>query len=135
MVFQEPTVARGTVLENLRIGAVDLDEETAADLCRLVALDAELLDRDASTLSGGEKQRVCLARTIATGPEVILADEPTASLDPEATEIIEHLALRFVADDSPMRLGWVWVSHDPAQIDRLADRVIRLDQGRVVAAT
>ncbi|MEZ5243737.1 MAG: ATP-binding cassette domain-containing protein [Acidimicrobiales bacterium] len=133
MVFQHPTVAPGTVIENLRLAALDLDEESAADLCTLVDLDPSFLDRDATELSGGEKQRVCLARTIATGPAVILADEPTSSLDPAATDAIEHLALRFVHPDSPMPIAWVWVSHDPAQVRRLADRVVVLGEGRVLA--
>ncbi|GJM39394.1 MAG: hypothetical protein DHS20C19_27610 [Acidimicrobiales bacterium] len=132
MVFQAPAVAPGSVLDNLRIGAIDLDEETAGDLLQLVHLDPSYLDREAGELSGGEKQRVCLARTLATGPEVILADEPTSSLDPEATEVIEHLARRLAAPDSPMPVGWVWVSHDPSQIERLADRVVRMRAGRVV---
>jgi putative ABC transport system ATP-binding protein len=133
MVFQQPTVAPGTVLDNLRLGAMDLDEETSVDLCHLVTLDGSFLDRDATELSGGEKQRVCLARTIATGPAVILADEPTASLDPEATEVIEGLALRLAHPDSPMRVGWIWVSHDPQQLRRLADRVVVLSEGSVLA--
>ncbi|MEQ8840744.1 MAG: ATP-binding cassette domain-containing protein [Acidimicrobiales bacterium] len=133
MVFQRPTVAPGTVIENLRIGATDIDDESAGDLCRLVHLDPDLLDRNAAELSGGERQRVCLARTIATGPEVILADEPTSSLDPAATEIIEDLALRFAHPQSPMPIGWIWVSHDPAQVQRLADRVVVLSDGRILA--
>jgi ABC-type phosphate transport system ATPase subunit len=134
MVFQKPTVAPGSVLDNLRVGAADLDEESAADLCSLVTLDPSFLDRDATALSGGEQQRVCLARTIATGPDVILADEPTASLDPEATEMIEALALRLSHPDSPMRIGWIWVSHDTAQLRRLADRVVVMSKGSVSAA-
>jgi putative ABC transport system ATP-binding protein len=134
MVFQHPTVAPGTVIENLRLAATDLDEESAADLCTLVDLDPTVLDRDASELSGGEKQRVCLARTIATGPAVILADEPTSSLDPAATDAIENLALRFVHPGSPMPVAWVWVSHDPGQVRRLADRVVVLGEGRVLAS-
>jgi len=133
MVFQHPTVAPGTVLENFRIGAMDLDEETGADLCGLVDLDPSFLHRSASELSGGERQRVCLARTIATGPAVILADEPTSSLDPAATDAIEDLALRFVHPDSPMQISWIWVSHDPAQCRRLADRVVVLGEGRILA--
>ena len=133
MVFQRPTVAPGTVIENLRIGAMDLDDETAVDLCNLVDLDPTFLDRAASELSGGEKQRVCLARTIATGPAVILADEPTSSLDPAATDVIESLALRLAHPDSPMQIAWVWVSHDPGQVRRLADRVAVLGEGRVLA--
>jgi UDP-glucose/iron transport system ATP-binding protein len=133
MVFQKPTVAPGTVLDNLRIGAVDLDEESAGDLCRLVTLDPSFLGRDATELSGGEQQRVCLARTIATGPRVILADEPTASLDPEATEMIEAFAVRLANTDGAMRVGWIWVSHDTAQLRRLADRVVVMAEGSVSA--
>jgi len=133
MVFQQPTVAPGSVLDNLRLAAMDLDEESAADLCRLVSLDPSFLTRSASELSGGERQRVCLARTVATGPAVILADEPTSSLDPEATEIIEDLALRLGSASSPMEIGWIWVSHDPGQVRRLADRVVVLSEGRVAA--
>lgn len=134
MVFQHPTVAPGSVLDNLRIGALDLDVDSAQDLLRLVSLDPDLLERDASQLSGGERQRVCLARTLATGPQIVLADEPTSSLDPEATETIEALALRLSAPDSPLRVGWIWVSHDPGQVRRLADRAVVLSKGRVVAA-
>jgi len=133
MVFQRPTVAPGTVLENLRLAAIDLDEEAAADLCSLVNLDPNFLGRSATELSGGEKQRVCLARTIATGPAMILADEPTSSLDPEVTEKIEDLARRLAHPESPMQVGWVWVSHDPGQVGRVADRVVVLSEGKVAA--
>lgn len=133
MVFQQPTVAPGSVLDNLRIGALDLDEESAADLLTVVSLEPAMLEREATELSGGERQRVCLARTLATGPSVVLADEPTSSLDPEATEVIESMALRLAAPDSPWRVGWIWVSHDPPQLRRLADRVVVLAEGRLHA--
>lgn len=132
MVFQNPTVAPGSVFDNLRIAALDLDEDAAAHLLTVVALGPEYLHRDAGELSGGERQRVCLARTLATGPTVVLADEPTSSLDPEAAGVIEDLALRLADPESPLRVGWIWVSHDPGQVDRLADRVVRLDRGHVV---
>ncbi|MEM7142836.1 MAG: phosphate ABC transporter ATP-binding protein [Actinomycetota bacterium] len=133
MVFQAPTVAPGTVFENLGIGAIDLDAASAIDLLSVVSLDPSFLEREATELSGGERQRVCLARTLATGPAMILADEPTSALDPDATEVIEALARRLAGPDSPMTVGWVWVSHDPGQIERLADRVVRMDQGRVMS--
>lgn len=133
MVFQTPTVAPGSVLDNLRIAALDLDEEEAAELLTVVALGPEFLHRDAGELSGGERQRVCLGRTLATGPTVVLADEPTSSLDEEATAVIEELALRLAHPGSPLRVGWVWVSHDRRQVERLADRIVTLEGGRVVA--
>ena len=71
--------------------------------------------------------------TLATGPSVVLADEPTSSLDPEATESIEALTLRLAAAESPWRVAWIWVSHDPGQLRRIADRVVVLADGRVVA--
>ena len=119
MVFQEPRVALGTVLDNLRLGAGDLDDDSAAELLSLVALDTSFLERDAAALSVGERQRVCLARTLATSPKVVLADELTSSLDPESTEAIEDLAQSLCAPDNTSPVGWIWVSHDPVQARRL----------------
>jgi putative ABC transport system ATP-binding protein len=90
----------------------------------------EFLDRDATTLSGGEAQRLCLARTLATGCDVLLADECTSSLDPASTAVLEHLA-RNLADSGTTVL---WVTHDRSQQARLADHRLVLERGRVVAA-
>ncbi len=87
-----------------------------------------MLDRDALALSGGEAQRVCLARTWATGCEVLLADECTSALDPEATAAIETSA-RAWADEGR---SVVWVTHDAAQRGRMADHSLRIEGGRVV---
>lgn len=125
MVFQRPTPFTGTVLDNLRVADPTMTEEGARAAMARVALSAELLDRDARSLSGGESQRACLARTLAAGPEVLLMDEPTSALDPEATSLLEQLARRLADDGSPI----VWVSHDMVQVERIADRVIRIDRG------
>ena len=92
---------------------------------RLAGLDPSFLDRDASRLSVGEQQRVMLARALALEPEVLLLDEPTASLDAAATAAVED-ALRNLGD-----VSLVLVTHDAQQADRLTERTIRLDQGRV----
>ena len=140
MVFQEPRVASGTVADNLRLGASDLEDDSAAELLTLVSLDPDFLERDATALSVGERQRVCLARTLATGPRLILADELTSSLDPESTEAIESLAKRLCAAESLRAaeskgpLGWIWVSHDPGQARRLAQRLVVMAEGKVAAS-
>ena len=134
MVFQEPRVALGAVLDNLRLGASDLDDDSAAELLSLVSLDGGFLKRDATALSVGERQRVCLARTLATSPKVVLADELTSSLDPESTEAIERLAQRLATPDSTQPVGWIWVSHDPVQARRLAQRIVVMAGGKVVAS-
>lgn len=130
MVFQRPVPFAGTVLENLRVAVPGLGEDAAAELLDRVALGRSVLARDAHELSGGEAGRMGLARTLATGPRVILADEPTASLDDDAAGVLERL-LRRLADEG---VGVLLVSHDPAQVGRIADRELRLDHGRVVGA-
>lgn len=128
MVFQRPTPFPGTVADNLRVAAPELDEQPARRLLERVALGAELLERDALTLSGGEAQRVCLARTWATGCEVLLADECTSSLDPDAAAVIESSARAWAHEGNTV----VWVTHDAAQRARMADRSLRIEGGRVV---
>ena len=127
MVFQRPTPFAGTVLANLRVADPDLGAPDAVDRCRRVGLDPDLLDRDASTLSGGEAQRMCLARSLCTGPEVLPGDEPTSALDPASRDAVESLVRGLVADG----IAVLWVSHDPEQIRRLADTVVHVREGCV----
>jgi putative ABC transport system ATP-binding protein len=79
-------------------------------------------------LSGGEAQRVALARTLANGPEAILLDEPTSALDAAARDGVERLLRGIMAERS---LACVLVSHDRGQVRRLAHRVIVFEEGRV----
>jgi putative ABC transport system ATP-binding protein len=127
MVFQRPTPFPGTVMENL-FAAAPLTPEQAEKQLHRVGLASDLLDRDALTLSGGEAQRMCLARTLATGCSVLLADEITSSLDPDATAHLEQLARALAAGGTTV----LWVTHDAAQGERLADHLLTIEGGRVV---
>ncbi len=127
MVFQRPTPFPGTVADNLR-AAADLDDAQVDALLARVALDPELAARDALTLSGGEAQRVCMARTLATGCGVLLADECTSSLDAEASAVVERTARRLADEGDTV----VWVTHDAQQAARLGDHRVRIEEGRIV---
>ncbi len=127
MVFQRPVTFAGTVLDNLREADRDCDEARGAELLERVGLPATFLARDAGELSGGEAQRACLARALATDPHVMLMDEPTSALDAKATDVLERLARQLVAAGTPV----IWVSHSEEQMRRLADCVLLLADGRV----
>ncbi len=130
MVFQRPTPFAGTVRDNLLVAAPDAAETRQREALGRADLDASFLERDAGSLSGGEAQRVCLARTMITGPEVLLMDEPTSSLDVEPRLALERLARVLARDGVPV----VWVTHDLDQARRVGDRVLRVEAGRVVAS-
>ena len=129
MVFQRPPLFAGTVLDNLRVALADVDDERAAHVLEHVGLSADLLDQEADSLSGGEAQRMCVARALLTDPAVVLADEPTAALDRAARGTVEDLG-RTLADSG---VAVIWVSHDTDQLRRLADHVIVLADGAVRA--
>ena len=128
MVFQHPVAFPGSVLENLRAACSELSRDNAERLCDRVALKGELLDREADTLSGGEAQRMVIARALASGPRVLLADEPTSALDADAASRLEALAVSLVEEGIPV----VWVTHDRDQIWRLAQHLIVLKAGKVL---
>jgi putative ABC transport system ATP-binding protein len=127
MVFQRPTPFHGSVRANLLVARPEADDVALEAALERAALPASFLDRVADDLSGGEAQRMCLARTLVTEPEVLLMDEPTSSLDPEATKDLERLARQL----AEQRVRIVWVSHDPEQVDRIADARFVVEDGTV----
>ncbi len=129
MVFQRPTVFDGTATDNLRVADPALDDGGVAALLERVGLDADFAGRDARTLSGGEAQRLCLARTLATEPSVLLLDEPTSALDADSVHVIEHLVRDFVDAGNTA----VWVSHDRSQVRRVADHLVQVVDGAIAA--
>jgi putative ABC transport system ATP-binding protein len=131
MLQQAPVILAPTVLDDLRVGAPDLDEDGATVLLRRVGLaPEEFLRRSTEGLSGGEGQRLCLARALAVGPEVMLLDEPTSALDSFAAATVERAVRGLVADG----LTVVMVSHDLRQARRIADHVVVLIDGHVAHA-
>ena len=130
MVFQKPTLLPGSVRDNLLVARPEADgAELAAALTR-AEVDPAMLDQAADTLSGGEGQRVCIARTMLAGPEVLLMDEPTAALDVGLRLGLERLAVALARAGTPM----LWVTHDLAQARRMADHVMVLIDGKLRAA-
>ena len=129
MVFQRPALFPGSVRDNVLVARPGAGDDELAGYLRAAGLDPGLMDRVADNLSGGEAQRLCLARTLATDPEVLLMDEPTSSLDPEHRRRLEATAREMAA--SGTRMGWV--THDLDQADRLADHRLVLVAGRLAS--
>lgn len=133
MVMQQPFLFPGTVAHNLSFGPLSqgkqLSEKEIQDLLAGVDLRG-FENRDISKLSGGEAQRVNLARTLANKPEALLLDEPTSALDEAAEAEVEATILSVITNQ---KVTCILVTHDPAQARRLADRVLLLEGGRLVA--
>ncbi len=133
--FQSPYVdlpSRLTVRQNLTVYARLYGIANAAERIAYVARDLQiepLLDRETGKLSAGQKTRVGLAKAFLNAPELLLLDEPTASLDPDTADWIRR-KLRDYARDRGATL--LLASHNMAEVERLADRVILLDQGRII---
>jgi tungstate transport system ATP-binding protein len=133
MVFQRPVLLRRSARRNvtyaLKLAGFHGDEreERATEALRKVGLDA-LGDRYARTLSGGEQQRLALARVWALRPEILFLDEPTASLDPGATHEVERVIAAMHAAGTKI----VMVTHSLGQAHRLGDEVLFMHQGRLV---
>ena len=127
MVFQRPTPFPGSVADNLAVAHPDAGAEGMSAALRRVALDPALLAQEARTLSGGELQRMCLARTLVTGPETLLLDEPTSALDEQPKLVFENAARDLAAQGVTI----IWVTHDKAQAARVADRIYQLRDGHL----
>jgi tungstate transport system ATP-binding protein len=132
-VFQRPVLVRASAAANVALALTPLKISRAERKSRtLAALDRVGLSaragEPATLLSGGEQQRLALARAWAIEPHLLLLDEPTANLDPAATEIVESL----IGEISDRGTKVVLVSHNLGQVMRLASEVVVLSQGRAV---
>ncbi|MEA5098712.1 MAG: phosphate ABC transporter ATP-binding protein [Burkholderiaceae bacterium] len=134
MVFQNPNVLPLSIERNLRLPlevALSLSEDESRQRIEQALRDVHLwnevknrLVEPAATLSGGQQQRLCLARALALRPEILLLDEPTASLDFKAAQQIEELLAELKS-----RYTLVVVSHSLGQANRLAEQVFVLRDG------
>ena len=132
MVTQRPFLFPGNVASNLRFGPQQrgemIPDTTIRCLLQQVGLEG-FADRDVANLSGGEQQRVSLARALANEPEMLLLDEPTSALDEDAKLGVEHL-IRDLATASSRT--FILVTHDREQARRICDRVGTMEHGRLI---
>lgn len=136
MVFQRPIMLRTTVLANVEYGlklkghaAADRRRRAAESLAR-VGLE-QIATRPARLLSGGEQQRVALARAWALEPELLILDEPTASLDPASSREVERIINEIAASGTRILM----TTHNLGQAKRIAEEIIFIDRGRIVEQT
>ena len=135
MNFESPYVdvpMRLTVRQNLKVfgmlyGVADVEARTRQLAEELDLTD--LLDRPTGKLSSGQKTRVALAKSLINEPEVLLLDEPTASLDPDTADWVRSWLERYRAD---RRATVLLASHNMSEVERLCERVIMLKRGKIV---
>jgi tungstate transport system ATP-binding protein len=133
ILFQRPTMLRRSVIGNVRyaLAAAGVPRSQRADRAAELIADVGLEDlerRPARRLSGGEQQRLALARALARDPAVLFLDEPTASLDPAATKGIEDIVRTVTARGVKV----VMSTHDLGQAKRLAGDIVLLHRGRLI---
>jgi putative ABC transport system ATP-binding protein len=133
-IAQRPAMLDGSVEDNLRYPYslktyrdVHFDRANAMRLAEAAGRGADFLDKFASDLSGGEAQIAALVRVLQLAPDVLLLDEPTASLDPASARSIEALVDAWFAAHAGR--AFIWVSHDPAQARRVATRHLTMSAG------
>ena len=129
MVFQSPTLLRRTVSANLRFTMKlrgTFSPVWHDELLERVGL-SNSANQPARSLSGGEQQRLAVARALSLKPDILFLDEPTASLDPYSAQIIEQLLI----ETSDCRTKVILVTHDISQAKRLADEVIFVHHGTI----
>ena len=132
MVTQRPYLFPGSVADNLRFGPAQRGETLQPEAIQELLTQIGLKDyarRDVANLSGGEAQRVSVARTLANSPLALLLDEPTSALDETAKLEVESAIQKVVCDQG---LTCVVITHDVAQAVRLASRALVVERGQVV---
>lgn len=137
MVFQQPNPFPKSIYDNIAYGPrthgikkkAELDEIVERSLKQAAIWDEvkDYLDRNALSISGGQQQRICIARALAVGPEVLLMDEPTSALDPISTAKIEELVSQLKQDYTI-----VMVTHNMQQASRVSDETAFFLNGHII---
>ena len=133
MIMQRPYLFPGSVAMNVRYGPEQHGTVLSTTQIEELLYNVGMPDysgRDISMLSGGESQRISIARALANAPEVLLLDEPTSALDPDAKRGVERLLMQLVRE---RHIACVWVTHDLEQAERVAELAMRMEAGQTVA--
>lgn len=131
--FQTPVLFGDTVEENFAfpysIRNQKPDRQQIGALLSLFHMDESYVHQSIQNLSGGEKQRIALIRTLLFTPEILLLDEVTSALDTENAEIVERVILEL----NRQGVTILWVTHNPAQSRRYADKLLTMEDGRILS--
>ena len=133
MVFQKPTLLRRSVFENMQFVLERKNKLSNIEIMKLlqrVSLDT-FKDKPARLLSGGEQQRLSLARALLINPSLLLLDEPTANLDPYSLNLIEEIIL----DENKKGKTIILTTHDMGQAKRLAKEILFFNKGKLLEQT
>ena len=134
MVFQDPL---GSLNPRMTIRAIlqeaisqrQSNKQTIEQLLQMVGLDAAALDKYPHEFSGGQRQRICIARAIATGPELLICDEAVSALDlsvrAQILELLEDLKRK-------LGLSLLFITHDLGVVQHIADRVVVMNRGKII---
>ena len=134
MVFQDPL---GSLNPRMTIRAIlqeaisqrQSNKQTIEQLLQMVGLDAAALDKYPHEFSGGQRQRICIARAIATGPELLICDEAVSALDlsvrAQILDLLEDLKRK-------LGLSLLFITHDLGVVQHIADRVVVMNRGQII---
>ncbi|WP_313893057.1 ATP-binding cassette domain-containing protein [Psychrobacillus sp.] len=132
-VAQQSVMLPGTIEDNLKmiskLHSSIFEEDFARKLMNQVGLEHLDWAKQATDLSGGEKQRVALVRSLLLRPAILLLDEITASLDQKSKEHVEQLLMHMSKEDG---VSFIWVTHDIEQARKVSERVWLMDDGKIV---
>ncbi|WP_391117085.1 ATP-binding cassette domain-containing protein [Psychrobacillus sp. L3] len=131
-VAQQSVMLPGTIMDNLttvsNLHNRAFDESFARCLMKDVGLEHLEWEKQAIDLSGGEKQRVALVRSLLLRPSILLLDEITASLDPQSKEYVEQLLMKLHTEEGT---SFIWVTHDAEQAKKISDRIWYMEDGEL----